>query len=706
MDNKFYYSFNIDNETGRLSIGVDDVLFSMGYADSNDIDPVVRTTSSGYNVFYRNIYDGIDIEFVLDPTSIKEFIYVKNADSKNEFYVDLDIENGYISYERKKKQHNISDRNSKIMFSLPDPYIVDMENRYLKNFVKLKLDKKNNRFRYTFDHRGVKKYPIKIDPSFVFNTKIKNHGGVTYGIFDSQNKMIVTGNETAQGIVDEISELALETDGQVKIASDDVVFEENLVLIFPEPMAKKANVILKKGNKTEVGAYDVVHVAVDINGEDVIFSGVFITIPFSSPGSVDVSCSFPDTKAEQSSIIQGGSPYVFFTENRGYPVITKRKFTYLPKIDAIFNNQIDCFGVGSDEVLNIKNLLIRNVSSFKPFNYSIIPYTFKINKISEGAEIANSPEFLISPNFLTRNSFKYLSSSFDLSFDFIPETDSVTHDALSWLGAGGGLAPIMEIGRGHLKSFVNDMDIVLHSALNHRDNLEQGRRFKRPYTCINDDDILLEKIDAGANDLKNIKIKVYSKPFMYFILDEGVTFDDYFSYCSSLDPPLDGNLEITENSSGNTDIIFKDKFLKQDFTGTHTVEGVGDFEYNDLSNDILNNCSFVIKVGNKISSYNILSNAKKQVTIRGRRKKEIMNAGSFCILLFDPNKAFFDKSSFDYGVELEKENINTDGTVSYKDIIYDTDFKTGIDNIVLHEKRKKFTLTKPINLYSMTRSSS
>ena len=595
---------------------------------------------------------------------------------------------------------------SNIVFSLPKPYIVEMKNKYLKDFIDFKFN--NNKFIYRFNHDKVKKYPIIIDPSFEFNTSVKNFGGVTYGIFDNENSMIVTGDNTAEKLWKSIAALEPGDNGKVSVLSDDVLFESDLVLLFTETMVGKSKVAIQRSGKSSVDFHDVLFFASTINGEEVVYSRVDVDIPFIVPGTIDINCTFPDLLGETGIAYLDGdvnlTPYTFFSIGRGYPVSFNRKFTYLPKIDISFDRNINMVQAGTNRSINIRNLSVRNVSSFKPISYSIIPYILDYDLPLTWDIMDDSETFKVSPHSISRNSYKYLTTLFDLEYSTVPVPSPRTYDASDWLGVAGGLSPIYDIGIGNLRSFVNKIGVVLHSAVNDRDNMEQGIDFLKQYSCISNEDIVVKKVGSSARRLKNIELKVFIKPFMYFILDQGVTFEDYFSYCSSLSPPIDSNPSITENSDGNTEIVFGTTVLKQMFTGSGSIihEGITyTYGFDTLSENILANCSMVVKIDGRIFTFKILENTEDTLVIKGRRRNSLIKSNSFCILLFDPDRIFFKNSSFNYGIEIEKEDINSDGTLSYKTTKYDTDIKTGVEEIGFREERKDFTIIKPVNLFTI-----
>jgi hypothetical protein len=699
MENNFFYSFKMNSQPGSFEISVDDVTICISYINPQKINPIVRKIKNGYNILYKNIYNGIDIELQMEPTSIKEFIYVKNRDAEKSFSFDLNIKNGSVDYNSKDRKHIFCDLHGNIVFEMKDPYIVDMENRYLKKFVKLSASKDRKIFNYKFDHTGVKKYPVKVDPSFVFNTRIKNYDGVTYGDNHYQNSMMLTGKSNIIYFILNINNLENNLIGCVNTLSDDVLFENEFVIIFPYTMSKNVDCFYQQGRtKGDISSKEVFYQIGQLNDNYMVFSIYRAELSLNSPGTIDVICSFPHLAGSNKSV---GS-YTFYSPNIGYPVSYKRKITYVPKIDISFDRNIDCIQLGLDKTININDICIKTISDFKPIKYNIVPYVFKSSPGSYSyTTILQSDDFTVAPKKIGGNSYKYFTTWFDISYSSVPIPTAVEYTANDFLGISGETAPIYKISKGNLNSFINEMDVVLFSGVNGRTNAQQGVRFFKRYYAVSTEDVIVKK-ESNSKSLKNLKLRFYIKSFMSFILNEGYNFNDYFDYCESIGLE-DANFSITERENGDTVLsFFSDDIFEQNLSGDlEFLNLFRNLEYKKLSDDILKNCYLVCKINNKISTFEIIGNTNKTLILKGRVRSSLLKANSFCVLIFDPNEIYFENHSNQNSIKLIKNDINEDGYVVYKDIIYNTDLTTDLEEIKLFEKKKNFTMNKSSNLYTL-----
>ena len=320
--------------------------------------------------------------------------------------------------------------------------------------------------------------------------------------------------------------------------------------------------------------------------------------------------------------------------------------------------------------------------------------------------IGASSTFIKTPHIVENSSLKYFSSYFNIVESTVPVPQSTSYTASDWVGDSG--AYIYAVGKGFLKSFVNKLNIVLKSAVNDRKNTQQGKDFHKKYFVISRDDFDIKKVNSTARSLRNIDLKLFVNSYMYFILNSGKTVQDHLDYCSSENVNKDPNLSIVENVFGNTEIRFSgsnifEQSFRQDIE--YTADGITDkLRFRSLSDNILKRASLVVDIGGHISTFNIISNKYNKVEVKGKHYNSLIKARSFAVLLLDPDEIFFKN---DYAqrsvVALRKEAINSDGTISYQKVAYDTNFKSGVEEVGFYERKKKFSLVKSINLFTIGR---
>ncbi len=152
---------------------------SRKFEDMSQLDNLVS------KAIYKNIYDGIDIEYILVGNNIKENIIVKEKQDSYTFSFELNLNK--LSAELKDGTIILSDYDSgEQVYEIPAPYMFDANNVYSDN-VEYSLVQ-NNKWKYTFtvtaDAEWInaedRTFPVTIDPSFgVNNDNILDYTGNT-----------------------------------------------------------------------------------------------------------------------------------------------------------------------------------------------------------------------------------------------------------------------------------------------------------------------------------------------------------------------------------------------------------------------------------------------------------------------------------------------------------------------------------------------
>lgn len=248
----FFYSFSANNNTSTIDIGVDSSVLSMNFLNS-DFKPVMEEKPYGYLLTLRNIYKGIDIFYELSEKNIKEKIIVKNKDAVKGFSVAITTKNITIINDVKNKKYIYLDNSNNEIYNTAYPYVVCglSDKVLLKNYVKLEYV--NNKFNYIFNNNLPRKFPVEVDPSFNFATRVISGNAFIRENFDKYNTMLVTSQGYGDYYVQD--ELILSKfygfkyvtpytpdrngavgpfrNGVVQAFSDDVVFGQDIRIIFP-----------------------------------------------------------------------------------------------------------------------------------------------------------------------------------------------------------------------------------------------------------------------------------------------------------------------------------------------------------------------------------------------------------------------------------------------------------------------------------------
>lgn len=422
MANDFYYSFKIEEGGATVTIGVDNSLFSMSFISENKTMPNITPIYNGYSLVYNNVFNGIDIKYILTQEKIKEYIIIKNGDFDKNIKVKLNLINCGIVFNSKDNRYDIINTDGEIIFYFSQPYVEinGKRERSLDNFTSISYNQSTCILSYKFKKEKIRSYPIIVDPTFVFNTHVRRTKVLLYDDFNPQNTMLITGKSYADSYIEEIEGKEVNSRGSVSVLSDDVVFEKNIKVIFPLSSPSQVTVTLERG-KYEVYKYSALlnlETKITIDGKDYIYSAFDLELPFSSGGTFNLSCLF---QGNNLSLTKDGEVIdpVYFGHYRppnavgGSSVIYKRRLSYIPDIDIVFpgdNSFVKGVDTSSDGIY-VNNLYVQNNGSFNPYKYYLLPYSLS-NGSTDYADILTNGLAYMEPNCITSN-VSYQRSFFD-----------------------------------------------------------------------------------------------------------------------------------------------------------------------------------------------------------------------------------------------------------------------------------------------------
>ena len=358
-------------EKASIEIGVDDSVFIMKFESSMNIEPDIQPTDDGYSLWFRNIYKNIDIHYSLESDKIKENIIIKSKNSENSFDVSFSLKNCVLFFDSKDKKYKILGPDQGELFRFDEPKVIYEEhnkNIALSKAVKLKCSQDLGKITYLFDKDVMYgAYPVMIDPTFSFNTRIKHNFGNLRTGFDQHNAMFITGKTFGDFFVREAEKNTVIGGGTsynpelAYYVSDDVVFERDIRIIFPftASVIDSAIVTIGQGsNKITKSFYNIPEKIIDRR----IFKYIDISIP-AVPGDINVDC------------VVKLIPSVY----GDFSIAFSRRLTYLPKIDysfsssdSILTSYIDLSD--NNSIMNVSNIMVGLIQSFKPLSFHIIPY--------------------------------------------------------------------------------------------------------------------------------------------------------------------------------------------------------------------------------------------------------------------------------------------------------------------------------------------
>ncbi len=179
---KIYFKERSKDVLTRMEI--DHHYLSYTLQKANDVEAKIEFEDSKLyqNIKYENILDGIDFEYNVMPTKVKENIIVQNKESlidSIEFLLDTDLDlvlNRDASID--------ASFNGKIIFRIETPYIISQDGKIL-NGISYKLLKKETNYllQLIIDRENIQmrklEYPIIIDPT-ITNYSNENNVYDTY----------------------------------------------------------------------------------------------------------------------------------------------------------------------------------------------------------------------------------------------------------------------------------------------------------------------------------------------------------------------------------------------------------------------------------------------------------------------------------------------------------------------------------------------
>ena len=205
---------NKSGSNGLVSINDGDYKFDFTPLNTNKVSVVIENPQSNNSrkfedmsvlnnlvskAIYADIYDGIDIEYILVGNNIKENIIVK--EKQNSYTFSFELKLNKLSAELKDGAIILSDYDSgEQVYEIPVPYMFDANNVY-SDSVEYSLVQ-NNKWKYTFTvtadaewiNADDRAFPVTVDPSLgVDNNNIEDYTK-NLGVINSSTLKVGDGN--------------------------------------------------------------------------------------------------------------------------------------------------------------------------------------------------------------------------------------------------------------------------------------------------------------------------------------------------------------------------------------------------------------------------------------------------------------------------------------------------------------------------------
>ena len=155
-----FFSNNFNNNDFMKMISGDNYL-DIKLINSNIVLPKVKEK----NIIYENVIDGIDIEYLLLPTKVKENIIIRNKESMdNDLTFSIKTNLNLVM----KKNHIIAFKDNNIVFTIEAPYMNDSNDNHCHD-IYYELEKNNDNYILKMIINKIwlenAVYPVVIDPT-------------------------------------------------------------------------------------------------------------------------------------------------------------------------------------------------------------------------------------------------------------------------------------------------------------------------------------------------------------------------------------------------------------------------------------------------------------------------------------------------------------------------------------------------------------
>lgn len=164
--------------------------------NSRKFDDVKKLSNLVSYATYANIYDGIDLEYILVGNNIKENIIVKEKQS--EYTFSFEIKLSKLNAELVNNAVVLTDSTTgEQVYEIPAPYMLDASGEYSTD-VEYTLTQ-NGKWKYTLtvtaspewiNDEG-RQFPVKIDPTLNAGTAVKDLFVMEDGVYDNLESLIV-----------------------------------------------------------------------------------------------------------------------------------------------------------------------------------------------------------------------------------------------------------------------------------------------------------------------------------------------------------------------------------------------------------------------------------------------------------------------------------------------------------------------------------
>ena len=665
MRDNFYYFFEMETDedaSKSFNIVVEsidgktkDSIIKYQIINPNKVKPKIKCEENLYKIYFDEIYNGIDIRYDLSPSIIKEYITVKNRKATNKIGVKYELEN--CSLYDDGETIKVVDDSGYDIFIIEKPEIINSELNTgvnLGSYIKQELI--GNSIFYHFDNSIIRHFPVLIDPTMRFYTRAAYNNSYLHDRISKNNILFITGTSNRDDFIE--NKLKVE-DGKLKTFCDDIVFGNKFSFIFPYVVEGYISITFVgpngKSSFVQSDGLELSELSPVINsGEGIISSVSYADIEFNNleQKEFDIYVSLY-TKVGQA-----------YSDER---IVYSRRIKNFQYLDILYGKSYYLPGTleNNIEILNLKSLRISHISSFKPLKYIVVPYKLSYSE-NQGKEIGETSVFDadITSVEQTQNDFKVY---FDINSSDVPEKVPFLYDQSN-----------IKLMHNYNKSYVNDMEIILKSAINNKTNVIDGYHFYNRYVYVSPSDFIVKKQGEITSALMNLVFQLV--PSFYLEIKNGETILDISEIEVS-------EMEL-ENVGENTKILLNGVSITEVFTGDISVDfesGTESVDYAEIDDNILKNGIIVLENNDKLFVYKIIQSTENSIYINKRASSIILGSNKLSIFLFDPKRVRIDSSSGserNYKKPLSKSSLDSSGNLVYNVMTYE--MTNAVDSITVY----------------------
>ena len=232
---------------------------------------------------------------------------------------------------------------------------------------------------------------------------------------------------------------------------------------------------------------------------------------------------------------------------------------------------------------------------------------------------------------------------------------------------------LIDGGKGDIASFVNFFDVILESAVNDRNNLQESAPFKQKYVNVAKSDYGLIYQSEAAN---KVTLTPYIKPFFFIRMkDSENTIQDYVdSGKMVVDEMSESDLKFEHTSISFP--IFTPFF--QRLSGTYYLtfsDQIVPASYKTVTENILDGSRLLVQTSNDVQTMKIIGSTTSKIVLKGRHAKTILKSKGFSIVFFEPESLFMkgtEKNVTEKKILSKNELREEDGYLIYNDVKFDT----------------------------------